>query len=99
MNQPSDTQSSTAPPAGAAGAAGAVTVSPDGAPQPQPPAAPAERSFLQKPLDLIEKVGNMVPHPAVIFFILAGIVIVLSQLLYWLGVSVAYEVINPVTDQ
>jgi aminobenzoyl-glutamate transport protein len=35
----------------------------------------------------------------VLFFILAGIVIVLSQLLYWLGTSVSYEVIDPVTHQ
>jgi aminobenzoyl-glutamate transport protein len=59
----------------------------------------AKRSFLQKALDGIEVVGNKVPHPVVIFFILAGIVIVLSQILYWLGTSVSYEVIDPVTDQ
>jgi len=30
-------------------------------------------------------VGNKVPHPAVIFFILAGLVIALSHLFYLLG--------------
>ena len=59
----------------------------------------AQKNTLQKALDWIERVGNKVPHPAVIFFILAGIVIVLSQILYLLGTSVTYEVIDPVTDQ
>jgi len=54
---------------------------------------------LQKLLDGVEVVGNKVPHPAVIFFILAGLVIVLSHLFYLLGTSVDYEVINPRTRQ
>jgi aminobenzoyl-glutamate transport protein len=91
-NQPNDPRTSAtpaaAPPDGAvAGAAGAA------------PVAPAQRSFLQKVLDGVEAVGNKVPNPAVIFMILAGIVIVLSQLLYWLGASVTYEVIDPATHQ
>ena len=59
----------------------------------------AQKNTLQKALDWIERVGNKVPHPAVIFFILAGLVIVLSQLLYLLGTSVTYELIDPATDQ
>jgi aminobenzoyl-glutamate transport protein len=94
MNQPSEAQTGAA---SAAPGDGAIAVTADGGGA--APAAPAGRSFLQKALDGIEKVGNMVPHPAVIFFILAGIVIVLSQILYWLGTSVSYEVIDPVTDQ
>jgi aminobenzoyl-glutamate transport protein len=39
----------------------------------EPAAAP--KTFLQKLLDGIETVGNKVPHPAVIFFILCGLVI------------------------
>jgi hypothetical protein len=39
------------------------------------------KTFLQKLLDRVETVGNKVPHPAVIFFILSGLVIVLSHLL------------------
>jgi aminobenzoyl-glutamate transport protein len=97
MNQPSDAQTGAAR---AASGDGAIAVGAAGAgAAPAAPAAPAGRSFLQKALDGIEKVGNMVPHPAVIFFILAGIVIVLSQILYWLGTSVSYEVIDPMTDQ
>jgi aminobenzoyl-glutamate transport protein len=55
------------------------------------------KTFLQKLLDGVERVGNKVPHPAVIFFILAGLVIVLSHLLYLLGTSVTYDVVNPQT--
>ena len=57
------------------------------------------KTLLQKLLDGVETVGNKVPHPAVIFFILAGLVIVLSHLFYLLGTSVDYEVVNPKTHQ
>ena len=57
------------------------------------------KTFLQKVLDGIERVGNTVPHPAVIFFILSGLVIVLSHVLYLAGTSVSYEVVNPQTHQ
>src|SRR6516162_5639763 len=57
------------------------------------------KTFLQKLLDGVETVGNKVPHPAVIFFILAGLVIVLSHLFYLLGTSVDYEVVNPQTHR
>jgi AbgT putative transporter family len=63
----------------------------------EPAAAP--KAFLQKLLDGIERVGNKVPHPAVIFFILSGLVIVLSHLFHLLGTSVDYEVVNPQTHQ
>jgi aminobenzoyl-glutamate transport protein len=63
----------------------------------EPTAAP--KSFLQKLLDGVERVGNKVPHPAVIFFILSGLVIALSHLFYLLGTSVDYEVVNPQTHQ
>jgi aminobenzoyl-glutamate transport protein len=56
------------------------------------------RGFMEKFLDGVEKVGNMVPHPVVIFLILIGIVIVLSQLLALLGTSVTVETIDPETD-
>jgi aminobenzoyl-glutamate transport protein len=57
------------------------------------------KTFLQKLLDGVETVGNKVPHPAVIFFILIGIVILLSHLLYLIGASVTYEVVNPQTHK
>jgi aminobenzoyl-glutamate transport protein len=59
----------------------------------------AAKTFLQKLLDGVERVGNKVPHPAVIFFILAALVILLSHLLYLLGTSVTYEVVNPQTHK
>jgi len=57
------------------------------------------KTLLEKLLDGVETVGNKVPHPAVIFFILAGLVIVLSHLFYLLGTSVDYEVVNPQTHR
>lgn len=42
-------------------------------------------------LATVERVGNMVPHPAIIFFILIGIVIVLSAIFGLMGTSVTYE--------
>src|SRR5690606_4813410 len=57
----------------------------------------APRSATQRFLDTIEKVGNRVPHPAVIFLILIALVVVLSHVFYLLGVRVNYQVINPET--
>ena len=62
-------------------------------------ASAAPKTFMQKVLDGVERVGNKVPHPAVIFVILMGIVIVLSHILYLMGASVSYEVINPDTHK
>jgi aminobenzoyl-glutamate transport protein len=56
------------------------------------------RGFMEKFLDGVEKVGNMVPHPVVIFLILCGLVIALSHLLYLTGTSVTVETIDPETD-
>ena len=42
-------------------------------------------------LGTIERVGNAVPHPAIIFFILIAIVIVLSAIFGLMGTSVTYE--------
>jgi aminobenzoyl-glutamate transport protein len=42
-------------------------------------------------LGTIERVGNAVPHPAIIFLILIAIVIVLSVIFGLLGTSVTYE--------
>ncbi|HWC29010.1 MAG TPA: AbgT family transporter [Dehalococcoidia bacterium] len=50
------------------------------------------KNLTERLLDGIERLGNKVPHPAIIFVALCAIVIVLSQVLYWLNVSVTYEV-------
>lgn len=50
-------------------------------------------------LGMIERAGDRVPHPALLFLILCGIVIVLSQALYWAGVSATSEVaVAPATS-
>jgi aminobenzoyl-glutamate transport protein len=48
-------------------------------------------------LDVVERVGNRVPHPVVIFVMLIVLVVVLSHLFYLLGSSVTFQAINPET--
>ena len=55
-------------------------------------ASPAQHSGMQRFLDVVERVGNKVPHPTVIFLIMIAIVIVLSHLFYLLGITVDYQV-------
>jgi aminobenzoyl-glutamate transport protein len=62
-------------------------------------AAAAPKTSMQRFLDTVEKVGNMVPHPVVIFLILIGVVIVLSALLGVVGTAVTFEQINPDTHK
>lgn len=57
------------------------------------------KSFMQRVLDIVERVGNKVPHPVIIFLILIAIVLVLSQILHMAGASVTYQVINPETHE
>jgi aminobenzoyl-glutamate transport protein len=59
----------------------------------------APQGGMQGILDAIEKIGNKVPHPAVIFLILLALVIVLSHLFYLLGTSVTYQTIDLQTDE
>jgi aminobenzoyl-glutamate transport protein len=63
------------------------------------PNAEAPKGFLQRVLDVVERVGNKVPHPVIIFLILIAIVLVLSHVLFLTGASVSYEVINPDTHK
>jgi aminobenzoyl-glutamate transport protein len=63
------------------------------------PSVGPKKKGVEKLLDSIERVGNKVPHPAVIFVILIGIVVLLSHLFYVLGASVTFQTINPETDQ
>lgn len=57
------------------------------------------RSRTQRLLDFIERAGNRAPHPGVLFLILIVGVVLLSHLLWWMGVSVSYERINPETHE
>lgn len=59
----------------------------------------AETTTMQRLLDVVERVGNRVPHPVIIFVILIVAVILLSHVFYMLNVSVSYQVINPETHE
>jgi aminobenzoyl-glutamate transport protein len=59
----------------------------------------ASNTIMQKILDAVEKVGNKVPHPAIIFLTLIAIVVVLSALFGMLGTSFSYEVLVPKTQK
>jgi len=55
----------------------------------------AERGFMARMLDRIERVGNKVPHPAIIFAGLCVLVIMVSAALALFDVSATYEVAEP----
>jgi aminobenzoyl-glutamate transport protein len=59
----------------------------------------APKNAMQKILDVVEKVGNKVPHPVIIFLILIAIVVILSAVLSLAGKSVSYDVIVPQTGK
>lgn len=63
------------------------------------PHSGARKPFMQRFLDAVERVGNKVPHPAMIFVILIGIVILLSHLFYLMGLKATYQVLNPETNE
>jgi len=63
------------------------------------PSSAAPKSAMQRVLDVVERVGNKVPHPVIIFLILIAIVLVLSHILFLAGASVSYQVINPETHK
>lgn len=60
------------------------------------PAAAESRTFTTRLLDGIEKAGNKVPHPVMMFLYLIGIVIVLSAVLEFFDVSATEEIAVPV---
>lgn len=60
---------------------------------PATPEAPHTR--MQRMLDGIERLGNRMPDPAILFLWLCVGVIVLSQLLAWLDVKATYQVVEP----
>jgi aminobenzoyl-glutamate transport protein len=51
----------------------------------------AKRSFNDRMLDTIEKAGNKVPHPVIMFIYLIAGIAVLSAVLAWFDVSVTEE--------
>ncbi len=58
--------------------------------------AEAGHSGNSKWLDWVERVGNKVPNPTIMFVYLIGVVALLSAVLSWAGVSVTDEVVMPV---
>ncbi|MBX3734037.1 MAG: AbgT family transporter [Verrucomicrobiae bacterium] len=54
---------------------------------------------MKRMLDVVEKVGNKVPHPAMIFLFLMVVVVVLSHVLHLAGASVTQSVMDPQSDQ
>ena len=50
---------------------------------------------MKKLLDGIERVGNKMPDPTILFLWLCLGVILVSQLLAWLDVKATYEVVKP----
>jgi aminobenzoyl-glutamate transport protein len=67
-------------------------------PSPEPPAT---GRFVGRMLAVIERVGNALPHPAILFASLAGFVVVASAVASWLEVSAVHpgtgETIVPVS--
>jgi aminobenzoyl-glutamate transport protein len=59
----------------------------------------SSKTMMQRFLDLVERVGNKVPHPVIIFLVLIGIVMVLSAVLSAAGTNVTYEAIVPVAQE
>jgi aminobenzoyl-glutamate transport protein len=57
----------------------------------------APKTAMQKILDAVERVGNRVPHPVMIFVYLIGFVIALSALLNLLGAHVTYQAYDTAT--
>src|SRR5690606_14526730 len=60
---------------------------------------PERKPTMERLLDAVERVGNRVPHPAVIFVLLILFVILLSHVVYLFGASVTYETIDPETGE
>jgi aminobenzoyl-glutamate transport protein len=60
-----------------------------------PPAIAASRPLSQRLLGTVERLGNTLPHPATMFALLAGFVVVLSGILSALDV----HVVNPANGQ
>ena len=54
------------------------------------------KGVMQRALDMIERVGNKVPNPVLMFLYLILLVIILSTILAWAGVSVTEQIAEPV---
>ena len=59
----------------------------------------ATNRFFLRFISTAERVGNVLPHPFTVFVILIGVVVLLSVVLAWMGVSVSYVTIDPDTGE
>ena len=57
-----------------------------------------KKPFSERMLDGIEKAGNKVPHPVMMFVYLIIFIAVLSAILSWIGVTVTEEIAVPVPE-
>lgn len=55
--------------------------------------------FMKRMLDVVERVGNKVPHPVMIFLFLIVLVFILSHILHFTGASVVQQSVDPQTDK
>ncbi|HQY29731.1 MAG TPA: AbgT family transporter [Thermomicrobiales bacterium] len=62
-------------------------------------AVPEGGGFVKKMMDGIEKVGNKVPHPVMMFVYLIAFIMILSVVLDLFNVGVTEEILVPVADQ
>lgn len=58
-----------------------------------------KKTVFQKLLDFVERLGNQVPHPAVLFLFLIVAVMLASHVFQWMGTSVTYQRINIETHE
>ncbi len=58
----------------------------------KPAAVPSETALVQRWLNRLERMGNLLPHPASLFLILCGVMLIASWLLHTAGVSVKHPV-------
>lgn len=64
-----------------------------------PAPVPLDKTFMERMLDGIEKVGNKVPHPVLMFLYLIAFIIVLSAILDLANVTVTETIAEPVPVQ
>jgi len=57
------------------------------------------KGAMQKFLDVVEQVGNKVPHPALIFLMLIGVTLVIAQILQMMGTTVTFDRLNADTHK
>lgn len=55
-----------------------------------------EPTRMERVLDSIERIGNKVPNPVLMFLYLIAFIFIISTILEWIGVSVTETIAEPV---